>query len=411
MRNKIWSDQTLQCSIVGTCLSLKELRKLARRAKVEIEANATEFEVHATFVRLCKEPCAASKAVNKCLDKKYSGAVRSSMKLTTDDELALYWDERKGMGDIPGPYWALMTHPCLSEDLKARIYGDVHMLSHLVGASNRADLRRLFDLQQQLEQRREQQAKFKRVYKQQLQALSAEKNDLARRLIEAEQKIELYRGMAEGSDPEVMLCKNTALQHSLQAQREITEQEHSRSRELARKADAYKARCASLEDELRERRAESEFLEQEVSRLLMFLSNVEGDICGESCSKAGTAECPGPDLCGKRILYVGGRTNLVQHYRRVVERHGGEFLHHDGGMESATVTLSKMVCSADAVLCPVDCVSHDACLRVKKVCKYSMKPYKMMRSSGLSSLVRSLGEMQGRVGEHEGVYDGEKMQH
>ena len=44
---------------------------------------------------------------------------------------------------MPGPYWALMTHPRSTPALMVRAFGEVHMLSHLAGATNRADIRRL----------------------------------------------------------------------------------------------------------------------------------------------------------------------------------------------------------------------------------------------------------------------------
>ena len=52
-----------------------------------------------------------------------------------------------------------------------------------------------------------------------------------------------------------------------------------------------------------------------------------------------------------------------------------------------------MLTTADAVLCPIDCVSHDACNCVKKMCKRFQKPFVLMRSAGLSSLAKGLSEI------------------
>jgi hypothetical protein len=52
------------------------------------------------------------------------------------------WDDALRSGDIPGAYWALLTHPATTDELMKGAFGDVHMLSHLVGAANRADIRR-----------------------------------------------------------------------------------------------------------------------------------------------------------------------------------------------------------------------------------------------------------------------------
>ena len=111
------------------------------------------------------------------------------------------------------------------------------------------------------------------------------------------------------------------------------------------------------------------------------------------CADQKTGRCPGPDLCGKKILYVGGLKKMVSHYRQLVENCGGQFMHHDGGVEIARNQLSKMLGSADIVFCPVDCVSHDACTCVKKMCKRYRKPFVMMRSSGLSTLAKELANI------------------
>src|SRR5262249_33089831 len=57
------------------------------------------------------------------------------------------WEESLKQGDIPGAYWAVLTHPAATEDIVKRMFADVHMLSHLVGAANRADIRRLRQLE------------------------------------------------------------------------------------------------------------------------------------------------------------------------------------------------------------------------------------------------------------------------
>ena len=40
----------------------------------------------------------------------------------------------------------MLTHRSATADLRQKAFGDVHMLSHLVGAANRADIRRLASL-------------------------------------------------------------------------------------------------------------------------------------------------------------------------------------------------------------------------------------------------------------------------
>src|SRR5262249_13349238 len=43
----------------------------------------------------------------------------------------------------------VLTHPATTNELAKNVFGEVHMLSHLVGAANRADIRRLRQLEEE----------------------------------------------------------------------------------------------------------------------------------------------------------------------------------------------------------------------------------------------------------------------
>ncbi|HTU63009.1 MAG TPA: DUF2325 domain-containing protein [Polyangiales bacterium] len=92
-------------------------------------------------------------------------------------------------------------------------------------------------------------------------------------------------------------------------------------------------------------------------------------------------------------MYVGGRTHLVPYYRALIEDRGGKFLHHDGGLEQSLEAVTRVLCNVDVVICPVDCVSHAACLLAKQACRNLAKPFVPLRSAGLSSLARAVQGM------------------
>jgi hypothetical protein len=48
------------------------------------------------------------------------------------------------------------------------------------------------------------------------------------------------------------------------------------------------------------------------------------------------------------------------------------------------------VIKADAVVFPMDCVSHSAVNKIKRLCRQSMKPYIPLRSTGVASFVAGL---------------------
>jgi hypothetical protein len=98
-------------------------------------------------------------------------------------------------------------------------------------------------------------------------------------------------------------------------------------------------------------------------------------------------------LKGKTLLYVGGRTNQVPKLRAMAEEYGAALLHHDGGLHENSRSLSALTARADAVLFPVDCISHGGMATVKRICKQLGKNYFPLRRSGVSSfacLIRDL---------------------
>ncbi len=90
------------------------------------------------------------------------------------------------------------------------------------------------------------------------------------------------------------------------------------------------------------------------------------------------------------MLYVGGHVNVAPHLREHTQRMNAAFLYHDGGIEAHNSQLPGLVSQARAVFCPVDCVSHDACLQLKHLCKRQGKCLVLLRSAGLSSFVTAL---------------------
>ncbi len=97
-----------------------------------------------------------------------------------------------------------------------------------------------------------------------------------------------------------------------------------------------------------------------------------------------------PDLNNRTILYIGGRLQAVAHFKRLVEECNGSFSHHDGGMEESMGRLKSLFGRADAVVFPVDCVSHAALAEIKRLCRRWNKPYLPIRRCGLSALARAL---------------------
>lgn len=106
-------------------------------------------------------------------------------------------------------------------------------------------------------------------------------------------------------------------------------------------------------------------------------------------------KCPSYDLCKKRVLIVGGIERMEKAYRKLVEERGGIFEYHAGHMKSGGKGLENSVQRADLVLCPVNCNSHGACLKVKSLGKKFKKPVHMLSNFSLSTVARTMEELHG----------------
>ena len=379
-RLRLWElPPGLHCAVLGTCLGFADLVKTGRKAGIVPEPDATDYEVHAWFVQNCSEPSPLTRLLHKRLDRTWRTAIDAARAARDEAALAAFWSRSVTRGDIPGPFWAVMTHPAATEDSRAEAYGDVHMLSHRMGRANRDASQRLRaaeaerdDLNRGLAdatRRLERHARDKEALEVRLRASEAGASTLAatQARLGAFESGDLYRNLRSGKE-----AAETALE-------EVRQGRHAE----ARRSQALEDEIAVLRRENGDVAARLEAAEAERAALEAVLqSGIVGGV--------DRADTPAIDLCGRRIAYVGGREAAVRHFRALVERANGQFAHHDGGVEDGAARLDRVLSQADVVLCPIDCVSHSACLRAKKFCKRAAKTFVPLRSASLSSLAAGL---------------------
>ncbi|MDQ3186084.1 MAG: DUF2325 domain-containing protein [Pseudomonadota bacterium] len=96
-----------------------------------------------------------------------------------------------------------------------------------------------------------------------------------------------------------------------------------------------------------------------------------------ACDEKQAGSCTRFNLAGRCILCVGGRAKLYPEYRRLVETSGGSLLIYRSGpkndSENDSDHLSTLFARADMVVCPADCVNHNAYFAVKRHCIRSGK--------------------------------------
>jgi hypothetical protein len=67
--------------------------------------------------------------LQKALDRRLRSAIGQFSKARNAEELRRQWGAAAQRAEIPGAYWAVLTHPGANEDLIRHVLAEVHMLS------------------------------------------------------------------------------------------------------------------------------------------------------------------------------------------------------------------------------------------------------------------------------------------
>jgi Uncharacterized protein conserved in bacteria (DUF2325) len=364
-RRKLWDLRGgFQCSIVGTCFSQDDLIRLAPKCGVRIAVNAPEYDVHSYFVQHACSPGPVARALNKLLDQRYSGIIRKVDGCGSDADLNEFWSVEFAAGRIPGAYWALLSLNSLPSSVETRIFGEVHMLSHVLGRVTHSEAGRASELK-------------------------ARTDDLEARLQRSSER-----------NRQIALERDT-LRTKLEEQLLVGTQRHlayvagnlrSRPRHVSGMLQRRDRTLIAARERARASERQVEALTNQLTRMTLLVdqrANERAPYCkaAEACVDAVKADL------AKRVLYIGGRTGAIQQLRRVAAKSQSEFIHHDGGEEHALARIDGLIAGCDVVFCPVDCVSHSACLRAKQLCRKFAKPFVPLRSSGASSFERALNAL------------------
>lgn len=385
-RKKLWElPAQRHCSLIGTCLPVAEMRKLAARAGYDAK-DMSDYSLHAVVTGYCAQRREPAELVQRWLDKRYAAAIQRFERAKDAAGVLFAWREALAQGgDIAGALWAAWTHPLLDEADGREIFGDIHMLSHQIGASARADLVQLEHLRRENANLREEAQTLRREFGVGQREHELALGELRCRLADAEQRVALapHRELELAEARQAVRNHRTVTERAqaLGARVELLE---ARNAELARRA-------AGLARELNETLDSLAAAEAALEASLGVCDGVAG---AAGCGRACPAEAA---LAGRCVLCIGGRSGLVDGYRRLVENRGGRFAHHDGGQEESLHRIEAAVAAADAVVCQAACVSHAAYFRLKDACKKLGKPCVFVQSPGVGSFARGLAVLGGEV--------------
>jgi hypothetical protein len=370
-RTKIWDiAPVFHCSIVGTCLTAAELRQFFVRMRDPDAKTATDHALHSRGVRAAGQHNLVGKQLHKIIDERHEIVIKRFAKAAVPAEIRALWRQAFDQGAIPGAYWAALTHPASDRALREDVFGEVHMLSHLVGSANRVDIARLTRLERELGDQVEKTARQEA----RLQAAAQDRSTLLRRIemLEAERLQHAAHGCATAKTPDD--APTSVLQ----------------------RLDAEKRRSAAVTERLKQVETRLRAAEQQAKTLAVQNDQYRAEIValetamGHEWGDADASEAVALDLRGLTLLYVGGRPKLVDQLKAITAQRGGALLAHDGGIEDSPTLLAGLISQADRAFFPVDCISHLAAGKVKKVCRDAGKPFVPLRSASLASFLAAL---------------------
>lgn len=368
--NHLWEVMpNFRCPIVGTCLSVPEQKKIIKKTAGQTK-RMSAFDIHHLLMEYMNTENPVSLKTERYIRSKYKTAIERYGALS-ESELAGLWGDAGETGEMAGLFYIIATRSDISTGLRMTAFGEIHMIGH----SNLHDIikaRKELTQQQEVNERltgrlaeeKEKTVQLNRINKdnrKEIRALNVQISTLTK-------PRKNPAGLTEDTAP---LKERVA---ELEAQ--LAETRHENNRLLREKR--------KLEIRYFETESTAELLKGELLELTRAVSvENESSCCPDNCCHA-CIKCP------KRVLMIGGMTKMKPFYKNIVESGGNEFIYHDGYMKNKTRQLNDLVSRSDLILCPTNCNSHNACLRIKRLCKKYNKPFRMMPCSSLNAVSKAM---------------------
>ena len=357
-RNTLWSlPSNIRCAVIGSCLEIPQLKRVANRfrkytSQVDLD---TDYALHSYFVSISADRNPVSSYLNKLLNRQYAEQIRHVRRLKSGEEILEAWNslDRLDVRALSGYFWAMLSNRHITVAVRDRLYGDIHMISHIAGRNDKLAIYRLLEENQRLSNE---------LLKKDRQLL-----DKGRKLTDQRFRIDKLEQQKRRLDYLLDQLKTSRVQANPAAERD-----------KARIA-AQQLKIQRLEQRLAERRVDGPEAEPAQP-----LSSAEPAPDAASCDRD-CDHCSQRDLCGKTILYVGGFARHRKKFERLTRSMNGQFFYHDGGLQQSEHQLDELIRKADCVFCPVDCVSHSAINRIKNLSRRAQMDCVFLKSASISS--------------------------
>jgi Uncharacterized protein conserved in bacteria (DUF2325) len=297
-----------------------------------------------------------SEAFQKRLDAAHAHALRRFAALREAEALQQAWVTALAEDQMAGALWALLTHP-LGSALETKALYDARAWVFAHGRRSVDLARREAQDDQRLQDAERQAAELRH-------RLLAQQQQSAQALAQAQAEIARLNGA---------LARGQTADGLQPPQRPCT----PRMRTDTQEAPAAPAPVTSAE------------------RPALPVSTAPPQAQREALPPPVPAPAPAPQpitVHGRRVLCVGGIQHAVARYRGRIEKLGGHFEHHDGGLEDSVQALEGRLRRADLVICQAACINHEAYHRIKRHCERTGTPCMCLDRPSLSRLDRALAQ-------------------
>jgi hypothetical protein len=375
-RRRLWDlDHACHCPLVGVSLPMDTLRRLVNKA-LGGSAVVNDYEVHAGAVSECARRCKLSELMQAELDTRYAREILAFKTAKSALAVAELWIAALKAGDVAGAFWAAMSHPRCDMPLQEALCRDLHMFQHQAGAGVRLEIARFNALADENAVLVRELGKVQERITRAMAEKTAEIDRLQVQLVQA-------RADAIAKDSHLgFVTQDLDTLRATVPQLEERQRLQQRLEQTVQRHDALEAQNADLRRKLVQAERAAPAVERSDSAPL-----------GET-NKPVVLQPVVIQLHEKVVLCVGGRSGNVANYRDVVERVGGRFTHHDGGLEDSATVLDANLAAADLVICQTGCISHNAYWRVKDFCKRTGKRCVFVENPSTSSLERGLAQIE-----------------
>jgi hypothetical protein len=377
-RRRLWDlPHQCHCPVIGICFPIDVLHRLVRKAVGNVVLGE-DYVVHTSVVSECELRGHLTEMLQAELERRFAPAVNQFKTAKTTEDLALLWKQVFESGDIAGALWAGLTHPRCDAHMEELIHRNIHMYQHCAVEMLLADS---IDLDLLSKENAVLTRELGKVQERSTRLLSDKKAEIERLNLQLMQlRAEI---VSKDSRLAFLIDDMASLKASIPG--------FDAGVRLQKKVDRMAARQSELEGQNME-------LKQKLASAMKSLDTLSSEAL--SAVRTDVPQRAQPRLSPvtlylkqKTVLCVGGRSGNIANYRDLVERVGGRFAHHDGGLEDSQSVLDSSLAAADLVICQTGCISHNAYWKVKDFCKRTGKQCVFVENPSASSLVRGLEQI------------------